>query len=182
MQETNYLASIRRWLGRLLLGLLVLLLFCAAAGFILREYFRSPRPPLQSNARQAGRRRWTEDAHNCSGGEVQPLSWNRVWATVTYRGARCSPRSRSSPMSVPTIAPDWATAILLRAPYEQGDRARVSALLHAAACEPSLYSCRPLHGRIRRAVLRQALSALRLPAWCWWMLLIPIRTIAFHPN
>jgi pimeloyl-ACP methyl ester carboxylesterase len=34
MQETNYLASIRRWLGRLLLVLLVLLLFCAAAGFI----------------------------------------------------------------------------------------------------------------------------------------------------
>jgi pimeloyl-ACP methyl ester carboxylesterase len=34
MQETNYLASIRRWLGRLLLLSLVLLLFCAAAGFI----------------------------------------------------------------------------------------------------------------------------------------------------
>jgi len=34
MQEKNHSAPIRRWLGRLLLVLLALLLFCAAAGFV----------------------------------------------------------------------------------------------------------------------------------------------------
>ena len=100
------------------------------------------------------------------------VSWRKVQPEIAKFARVCSYDRAGLGYSDPVSA----------AAYQQSDRAGITAVAAAAGVSSALCACRPLHGRIRRAALRQLYPQLRLPAWCWWMLLIPIRTIAFHPS
>ena len=182
MQETNYLASIRRWLGRLLLGLLVLLLFCAAAGFIYENISEARDRrfnPMPGRLVDVGGRKMHID---CTG-EGSPtvilesglgdsyVSWSQVQPEIAKFAHVCSYDRAGLGYSDPVSEPRTSKVIAQE----------LQQLLRVAGVNPPYilvgHSMGGYDVRFYAKLYPTEVAGMVLVD-----ALIPIRTIAFHPN